>query len=211
MKKISLLSTAAVALVLLTGCASAPESQTATVTSGSANEVYPQALSYAQQTHPGAVLVGYNNTGASFDRVNYVPTNPTVSGEHDKWVYMFVQDAADLNDGEINETETFAVELSGGMLNYVGYVETREQELEDYSVTGEDLLAVDTTAVLSTFLDSVEELTGERPQVEHVHFNNNAGGYEVSLFTSATTGFSGFFYLEDGTAPNVAPFTINTL
>lgn len=209
MKKISLFAATLSAVALLTGCSSTPAGVPASMNVGSVEDVYAEALAYAQTQHPGAVLVGYNNGGLTFDRINVVPDQRDVSGETNYWTYIFVQDQEDLSDSVVGEDEAFAVEFFDGNLTYAGYVQTRDRSIDETTLTGEELFAIDTPEILEAFLVEVEKLAGERPEAYHVNFNAAAGTYELSYFTAEDAGWSGMVDVTTGEIYNVQPFSIS--
>lgn len=202
--------TLSAAAFLFTGCASAPTEVTS-LQYGTAAEVYPEALAFAQTQHPDAVLVGYNNHAPSFDRYNLIPDERDISGKTSYWSFIFVDSAADLDDGEVNSDEAFAVEFVPGQLIYTSYAETRDRSIDADSITGDALIDEDTDEIFAKMRDAMTDAEGSDPSVAHVDFNMTPTGGEITVFTLETEGYDAIYdYASDAFITDVRPISFSS-
>ncbi len=191
MKRLSLILPVLAVLLIGGGCSGQAPVATVDVTNTSAGDIYESTvLSLAQESYPEAVLIGYNNQGLSFDRINEKPLETDTSGIMPYWTFIFAKDQAALADNVITDEETFAVEFFNGDLFVSEGVVVRDYPLDEGSWYGEDvLLATDSDELIRAFLATLGEQIGSMVPVEHININVKPGIYEITIFSPEDTGF----------------------
>ena len=196
--------TAACATValLVTACGGTLSSTTQTQT-GTAKNIYNEALKLAQLEYPGAYLIGYNNYGDSFEKPTALPASYETSGVTGNWIYLFTKSREALTDGTITKDETFSVHFSAGTITVV-----EETGVDEYTVTsdvafGADLLAFDSDALYSKALDAITKKAPAGLKPLHVDFRITPGVDEVTIFTTTASGYTARFDMKKGEVTTV--------
>lgn len=190
MKRLSLLFPAIALLLIGGGCSTKPV-QTVEITNTSAKDIYESTIAQVAREHSQeATLIGYNNQGLTFDRINDMPLEKDTSGIMPYWAFVFVKDEAALSDNMITDEETFAVEFSSGDIFVSEGVVVRNYSLDNDSWLGsETLLAVDSDTLINQLVNTIEQQTETTIDIEHVNINATPGVYEVTIFSPNNVGF----------------------
>lgn len=196
MKNLSKLLILSLVVVSLTACGSKAVTKTVAYDVATAKTAFADAEAFAKKAYPGAVFIGFNNYDTSFDRTNLYPVaeDRDTSAEVPFWAFMFARSAEDITDGVLTDDEAFAVMFSYGELKLVEAGGVVTNDLEVPSDLSAEMWTADTDTVLEGVLAEIVDQGYEQPVIEHVDFNmsplwDEPYGYEVTVWTSSTTGY----------------------
>lgn len=133
------------------------DSEDIAVADGTAKELWPKVEAYAKAKFPSAVLIGYNNFGATFTNDYILPGREFENGKGERWYYLFVNDGTAFSDEKLDvKGEVFAVEFLRGKLN-LKKVEITQNDVSPTELSGPDLLAVDSSVLAENAKKAVKE------------------------------------------------------
>jgi hypothetical protein len=203
MKKFALMLIGA---IVFTACS--PITKEISVKTTDVADIYDEVFTFVKETHPEAILVGYNNHGTTFDRINLVPNERDTSGELNYWVYIFAKSKELLADNTIDDEDVFSVEFYNGTLSLHDYAQTRGSDISEDPLTnskptlGSDMLKPNSSDVFAQMQAAIDE------EIYHINFNARPTYYEVTAFTSNDGGYDGVVNFETGKIENLRTVNI---
>lgn len=175
-------------------------------------ELWPQVKEYAVAAFPGATLIGFNNFGPTVDDNYTIPGREFANGHSNYWVYIFVHEAADTADSQVDDkSEAFGVEFKSGKLSLVS-VEISRGEVNTKDLFGDGLVATDSSVLVQNAAAAVKKEFGVDKFVHAsfacspmwpATFASGNGDCRVTLYESQQTGFRVDVYNNSGVAQKV--------